>query len=407
MTDPTPPSSPVATPVAPSDRHRDRDPDRHRGRDRDRPDRPRRGVFGCLFPLVLLVLFGSLVVNIVLGLYVASDLPGTLDGDDRMEEKFLLGDREAGDKVAVVRVEGVITEASIKYPINQLRRAARDRHVKAVVLRVDSPGGTVTASEELYQCVINLRDDTERRFPGTGPKPVRVSMGGLAASGGYYVAMAGHPVAAEPTTITGSIGVFAMLPNVAELAHNNGVRVELVKAGPIKASGSFFHTLGPEERQTWQDTVDAAYDLFLDRIAAGRRTAKEKLRDEVAIRGEAVVRDDKGTPKRENGKEVKVPYTRTRADGGTFTAAQAKQLNLIDSVEDLPAVVRAAASGAGLTSFRAVTYERPAGLFELLMTDQARLSADGQALRALGAALTPRLWYLTPSAEGAILTPNP
>lgn len=396
MTDPTPAPPPVAVPVGPPDR-------------RPPPDRPRkrRSVLGCLFPLVLLTLFGSLAVNIVLGLYALGDLPVALDSDDRLEEKFFLGDRDARDTVAIVTVEGVISEAGIEYPLQQLKRAARDKTVKAVVLRIDSPGGTVTASEELYQSVINLRDDTDRRFPGTGPKPVRVSMGALAASGGYYVAMAGSPVSAEVTTLTGSIGVFAMLPNVAELAHNNGVRVELVKAGPIKASGSFFHELSPQERQTWQDMVDAAYDLFLDRIAAGRRIPKEKLRDEVVFRGEAVVRDDKGTAKLENGKEVKVPYTRVRADGGTFTAAQAKQFGLVDSIDDLPAVVRAAAKDAGLSRFRAVTYDRPQGVLDLLMAGQARQSAEAQVLRNAGVALTPRLWYLAPAANGAVLTVTP
>src|SRR5262249_34264757 len=145
-----------------------------------------------------------------------------------------------------------------------------DSHVKAVVLRIDSPGGTVGASEELYQCIINVRDNTGRRFPGTAPKPVTVSMGDLAASGGYYIAVAGNPIVAEKTTVTGSIGVFAAFPNVAEWADKNGVRLELVKAGNIKASGSFFHKLAPEERQTWQDTVDSAYENFLEVIAKGR-----------------------------------------------------------------------------------------------------------------------------------------
>jgi protease-4 len=357
---------------------------------------------------VLVVLFASLLGNVVLGLVLLGDVPAAFDPDDRLDERFYLGDHDARDKVAVVRVEGVITDAGIRYPVQQLKRAARDPHVRAVVLRIDSPGGSVTASEELYQCVLNLRDDTGRRFPASGPKPVRVSMGGLAASGGYYAAVAGHPVAAEPTTITGSIGVFAMLPNVAELARTHGVRVELVRAGRIKASGSFFHDLSPEERQTWQDTVDAAYDLFLDRIAAGRKLDKTKLRDEVVLRGETVVRDDKGTPKTEKGQEVKQPYTRTRADGGTFTAAQAKQFGLVDSVEDLPAVVRAAAAEAGLGHFRAVTYERPMGVLDLLMTGQARAqrSVEEQAIKGLGSALTPRLWYLASAANGAVIVAN-
>src|SRR6266542_29692 len=124
-----------------------------------------------------------------------------------------------------------------------LLAAAADRHVKAVVLRIDSPGGTVSASEELLQCIVNVRDNTGRRFPGTAPKPVSVSMGSLAASGGYYIAVAGNPIVAEKTTITGSVGVFVALPNVADWAHEHGVKLELVKAGGIKASGSFFHKL--------------------------------------------------------------------------------------------------------------------------------------------------------------------
>jgi protease-4 len=278
--------------------------------------------------------------------------------------------------------------------------------VKAVVLRIDSPGGSVTASEELYQCVVNVRDNTGRRFPGTAPKPVTVSMGGLAASGGYYIAMAGSPIVAEKNTITGSIGVFAALPNVAEWAKENGVKLELVKAGGMKASGSFFHTLSPEERQTWQDTVDSAFDNFLDVIAKGRPGfTPEVLKSQVVIDRMIPKRDEKGNPELEKGKPVEVKYTRVRADGATFTAQQAVEFKLIDGIEDLPAAIRSAAVRAGLASYKAVAYERPQSLLEAVTGLPMQSRARQAELLDLSANLTPRLWYLAPTADAGLLTP--
>jgi protease-4 len=367
------------------------------------PPMPAKRRFGCLLPLAL-ILFVSLLLNLYLALVWVGALANPLSTDTHgVTERFLLGDEEATDKVAVVRVEGVISDGTIGYPIRQLERAAKDKRVKAVVLRIDSPGGTVTASEELYQNIINLRDATGRRFKSSGAKPVAVSMGGLAASGGYYIATAGRPISAERTTITGSIGVFAALPNVSELGQKHGVRVEMVKAGGIKAAGSFFHALSQEERQTWQDTVDNAYDVFLGVIASGRPgLTREALRSEVVVNRDVDKRDEKGNPVVEKGERVKVKYTRVRADGGTFTSEEAVRLKLIDKVEDLPAAIRAAASSAGISSFKAVVYDRPATLFDTLTG--GRLAVPTQPFD-LSNSLTPRLWYLTPSADGGILIP--
>ncbi|MBP3960798.1 S49 family peptidase [Gemmata sp. G18] len=364
---------------------------------------------GCLLPAAVVFLLVSVLVNIVFVLgYTGAISDPLTEAPDNLNEQFYLGDASARDKIAVVRVSGVITESGIAYPIQQLRAAAADRHVKVVVLRVDSPGGTVTASEELYQCVVNVRDNSGRRFPGTGPKPVSVSMGGLAASGGYYIATAGNPIVAEKTTITGSIGVFAALPNVAEWAHKNGVKLELVKAGGIKASGSFFHNLGPEERQTWQDTVDGAYDEFLKTIAAGRPGLNpDALQRETVIERMVPERDEKGNPKLVNGKTVEVKYTRVRADGGTFTAQQAHQFKLIDGIEDLPNAVRNAAARAGLSSFKAVVYERPQSLVEKLTGVQVKGRSAEFGVPDVSANLTPRLWYLAPTADAGLLAPTP
>ncbi|HJZ58370.1 MAG TPA: hypothetical protein VKE74_25735, partial [Gemmataceae bacterium] len=171
--EPIPPPHPVPTPPpAP--------PTPPPGR---RPPPPRQRRFGCLFPLTLVLLFLSLFANLVLAFFLFADWADLLDTDrSSLTERVILGDKNARDKVAVIRIEGVIYDSSIVYPIRQLEKAAKDTRVKAVVLRIDSPGGTVTASEELYQNVVNLRDNNDRRFQGTGPKPVSVSMGGLCAS---------------------------------------------------------------------------------------------------------------------------------------------------------------------------------------------------------------------------------
>lgn len=371
------------------------------------PTPPRRRLIGCLIPIALVMLFASLLFNLGFALIFFHAIPNPLDTDESaLEESFFLGDERSQDKIAIVRVSGVLSESGIQFPIHQLKAAAGDSRVKAVVLRIDSPGGTVWASEELYQNIINLRDNTGRRFKGSGPKPLSVSMGSLAASGGYYIAAAGKTISAESTTITGSIGVFVALPNVAEWTKEHGVKLELVKAGNIKASGSFFHTLSPEERQTWQDTVDNAYDIFLNVISTNRPALTSAiLRDKIVIDRMSTKRDEKGNPVIEpNGTVAQFRYTRTLADGGTFTASEAKKHGLIDNVEDLPATIRAMAATAGLTSFKAIVYDRPKSLFERMTGVQISRQQTIPNLVELSAGLTPRLWYLAPTADAGILT---
>ncbi len=363
--------------------------------------------WGCFVPTLLAFLFISILFNLGTALIYLDIINNPLEADpNALEERFYLGDADAKDKIAIVRVSGVLSDGGIQYVVRQLEAAARDKRVKAVVLRINSPGGTVTASEELYQNIINLRDNNNRRFKGSGAKPVSVSMGGVAASGGYYIAMPGKPISAEATTITGSIGVFAALPNVAEFAHKNGVKLELVKAGDIKAAGSFFHTLSPEERQTWQDTVDNAYDLFLNVIATNRPNLSAKdLRDKIVIDQMVPKRDEKGNPELLDGKEVEVKYTRRLADGGTYTASQAQKFGLIDKVEDLPATIRASAAANGLGSFKAIVYEQPRGWIERITGMQLRNRQPIPDLGDISATLSPRVWYLASSADAGLLTP--
>src|SRR5262249_27073762 len=143
------------------------------------------------------------------------------------------------DKIAIIKLDGVIMEGSNAFFIKQIEAAASDSHVKAVVLRINSPGGTITGSDDLHRRLTELRDGTNPRQKG-GKKPLVVSMGSLAASGGYYVAMPAEHIVAERTTITGSIGVYAAFPNISGFAKEHKFGMNVVKAGAIKDSGSMF-----------------------------------------------------------------------------------------------------------------------------------------------------------------------
>ncbi|MFO0938172.1 MAG: S49 family peptidase [Gemmataceae bacterium] len=349
-----------------------------------KPSPPRRRrIFWFIFAV-------SLLINVsILAWYLFLPHSGLV-------ETRYIGEAKAKDKIAIVRVTGVISDATLAWPLHQLQQAAVDPHVKAIVLRIDSPGGTISASEELYRCIVDTRDNTGRRWTGSGAKPIVTSMGGLAASGGYYIACAGHPILAEKTTITGSIGVFVALPNAAEFAEKHGIKVELVKAGGIKASGSMFQSLSPLERQPWQDTVDAAYDQFLSVIHSERPAlTADRLKSELVIDRMVAERDSKG-----NLGKGTVRYTRIRADGGTFTPAQALEFGLIDEVADLTTAVKRASEQAKLTNYHAFVYERSKTWSEQLLGFDLGVK-QSPTIPDLSAALTPRLWYLAPNSEMA------
>ena len=347
---------------------------------------PRRR--GCLFPFLLLSLLANLVFAAVVFWPSGDDEPPAT-------ETYLYGPKAARDKVAVVRADGALVEGLDAHVLNQIRTAGADDTVKAVVVRINSPGGTIGSSEDIHRELTRLRAGKHPRNPDAKAKAVVASMGAMAASGGYYIAMPAEKVFAEKSTLTGSIGVFAAFPNVAELANKNGVRMEMIKAGGIKGSGSPFHAMTPQERQPWQDMVDQAYDQFLEVVAAGRpKLTTERLRSEIVIRKRTPAYDDKGNviePRNE------VEVTRYRADGGTFTAAEAKKFDLIDEIGLLEDAVAAAASSAGLGEYRVVGYERPPSLLTVLLGVEA--PSAGPDLQQVSAGLTPRIWYMAPQAE--------
>jgi protease-4 len=363
------------------------------------PPPQRGGLLGCAFAL-------SFLLNIFAGIAVVLACASLLyksgtDTDHPLTERHYSGNRTAPDKVAVVSLDGVIMEGLLNYAHKQINQAAHDDHVKAVVLRINSPGGSITASDDLHRRLVSLRDGD----PGkkTKPKPLYVSMGSVAASGGYYVAMPGKVLFAEPSTITGSVGVYASLPNVKQLADTYGVKFNTIKAGEIKDSGSPFGELTPKERQVWQDMVDDAYLQFLQVVEKGRPALAPKTKNgprPLLERFEVKpLRPDPKAPRQ----TPDVPYTRYRADGGIFTADRAKELGLVDQLGGLDGAIQKAAEDAELgDNYRAIKYRSPSTLLDLL-SSRASPPPSGSALDPgrLRAALTPRVWYLAPGHEAA------
>jgi protease-4 len=182
-----------------------------------------------------------------------------------------------GDAVAVIYANGVIasgTEGSTSIATGitpssiqaDLRRADSDSSVKAVVLRINSPGGSVVASNEIYKMLKDFK------------KPIVVSMGEEAASGGYYISCAAKWIVANPDTLTGSIGVISELTNVDELIKKVGVQIVVIKTGPNKDIGSPFRPMTDEEKKIWQTVIDQAFDGFVQVVAQGRNLPEDKVR---------------------------------------------------------------------------------------------------------------------------------
>lgn len=207
------------------------------------------------------------------------------------------------DKIGVVPVEGVITD-SIEIAEN-IDEFAKDGSIAAVVVRIDSPGGGVAASQEIYDAIITLKKK----------KKVVVSMGSVAASGGLLIACAGDKIVANPGTITGSISAIMQFANVEELLKKVGVKSSVVKSGQYKDIGSPMREMTPEERVIIQELVDDIYNQFIDVIVRDRKLKREQV---VAI-----------------------------GDGRVFTGRKAKEYGLVDQLGDLNAAAKLASELAG------------------------------------------------------------
>lgn len=211
-----------------------------------------------------------------------------------------------GEKVAVVRIEGVIVDS--REAIEELRKFRDNPSIKAIVLRIDSPGGGVVASQEIHSEVLKTRAE--------GKAKVVTSMGNLAASGGYYIAAATDRIVANPGTLTGSIGVIMELANVQGLMEKVGVQSVVIKSGKHKDLASPFRTMSAEDRALLQSVLDDVHDQFIQAVAAGRAMKVEQVRD--------------------------------LADGRVFTGRQAKTARLVDELGDLQDAIKLAGKMVGI-----------------------------------------------------------
>lgn len=287
---------------------------------------------------------------------------------NEFEEKTVLAEPGADGKVALIDLDGVIsdesndslwshTDSPVVAFIEKLKKAESDRSVKAILVRLNTPGGEVTASDILYN---ELRAVKARR-----KIPVVAACLGVCASGGYYIASACDRIVVHPTTITGSIGVIALHVSLSGLLGKIGVKVEAFKSGTHKDTGSPFRDLTDEDRRILQALIDQMYNRFVGIVREGRRGML--------------------TP----------DQVRTLADGRIYTAPQALEAKLVDRVGYLQDALDEAKSLAGLTAAELVMYSRKPEVAENAYspTPSAESFASGD-LGGIRKLLGLRLYYL-------------
>ncbi len=249
-------------------------------------------------------------------------------GEKEIQEVVLVKSK-AKDKILIIDVSGILG-TTLRYGLleregdilsqvyHRLQLAAEDPHVRGIILRVDTPGGEVTASDILYSEIVKFRERTT--------KPVVTLMMGMATSGGYYVASASDYIIAHPSTITGSIGVISIFPNLKELFSKIGVEVNVIKSGELKDSGSTFRDMTDEEKALFQAVIDELYQKFLDVVCDGRDNA------------------------------FSLDELRTIADGRIYTAQQALKLKLIDEIGYFDAALEKVKTLARVRDVKVITY---------------------------------------------------
>jgi protease-4 len=307
--------------------------------------------------------WGCLLIAIIFIFFLWSGRSEYYDTTGGITESYFSGDRLGDDKIAIVTISGVIYDGD-GFVKRQVERIRTDDNVKAVVIRVDSPGGTVSGSDYMYHHLKKLR--SEKNIP------MVVSMGSLAASGGYYVSMAvgdrEGTIFAEPTTSTGSIGVIIPHYDISGLLARFDVADDSIVSHPRKQMLSMTRPIDPEQREILQAHVNELFTLFKARIKDSRPYFKqhpEKL-DELAT-------------------------------GEIFTAEQAKRLKLVDEIGFIEEAIDCVAKLAGLKvdEARVVRYQRPETLLDL--AGLATAQNGGSDLNALLELSTPRAYYLATS----------
>jgi protease-4 len=271
----------------------------------------------------------ALVASVLFNLIQLAAFRDYATGSKPPYERFHSGELSASAKIARIQFSGVIMPPYTERWLKTIDEIAKDDHVKGVLLSVDSPGGLVADSHQIYAKLKKLREK----------KPMVVSMKRLAASGGYYISMGGGPEAkifAEPTTWTGSLGVIMPRYDVSELAKTWGVKSEPLVTGPMKNSLDPLQPLSEDEKGVWAAILDDAFQRFIDVIDDGRPGLdQEKIR--------------------------------SLATGQVYTAKQALENGLIDVIGDEDDAIAALKDQLGLKSVRVVEYDFPSSLVDVLL----------------------------------------
>jgi protease-4 len=259
--------------------------------------------------------------------------------------------RPAADKIAVILLSGTITmqDSSLFSGITitpnlveaYLTRAEKDKTVKAIVLRIESPGGEIAPCQEILWEIERVKE----------AKPIVVSMGGTAASGGYYISTKADKIVALPTTMTGSIGVISQIMNVEGLLEKLGIQVETFKGGKYKDMYRGLREMTPEEEEIMQKLVDEYYEQFIEVVAEGRGLSEEEVRN--------------------------------LATGQIYTGTEAKELGLVDELGDLDTAINLTAELAGIGTPIVEYYQPPrVTLWSLLgLADAIRVRLSGLSAR--------------------------
>src|SRR5829696_7951730 len=296
------------------------------------------GLIGLAIVAVVLILAagGSTAPPVYVEEYVAGDGPYTIAP----------ADNTLGGEQPTTTPEGFA---------DALRQAGQDTNVVAVVIEVNSPGGGVTASDEMHQSILDFRKNTG--------KPVVVSMGDTAASGGYYIATAADRILANETTLTGSLGVIFPLNNYAEAADKFGITQVVIKSGKYKDMGSAFREMRPDEREIFQSIVNQDYSEFVDVISEGREIPEDRVRE--------------------------------IADGRVYSGSQARDLGLVDSFGGLDEASATAGRLAGAKDTTVIRYVQEPTLTETLLARLAPQEPQAQQImEAAGLDLEPKPYYL-------------
>lgn len=281
---------------------------------------------------------------------------GGSDAKKAIRVKFVDGDEDAKDEILQIKIKGVIQEAdseeSMPFKIEKdlfenlrkdLEVARKRKAIKAILLEINSPGGEVTASDIIYQQLKKVQRETE--------KPVVAIIGTMGASGAYYVACAAGKIMAHPTSIIGSIGVLMQAMNLEELAKKVGLKAITLKSEktPMKDVLSPFKEITPEERVMLMTIINSIYDRFIDIVSESRKLSREEV--------------------------IKI------ADGGIFTAVQAKELGLIDAIGYREDAIAEACKMAGIESAALVKRVTQKGISEIL-SEMSSMSSGMPALRS-------------------------